>query len=199
MSLINSVFDRQYFEYIRDRIYDILLEELSNKAIIGYDDDLLDTIVSLEDSIAKPQAELNIVNIALGQGVFSNKNQGNQDGAYTFFIDVYAGAKESDSETGTTKSAKKVHRIVGLCRAILETPVYRTLGFTPGFIRRTTCTNIEIGETKNNDTRNVAMARLTFVVEALENSPFKEPRVAQGFETVIKISDSDVGYYIIGY
>jgi hypothetical protein len=193
MPQINEILQPQYYEIIRDRIVDILFDELLNQYTIGYDDDF-NVAVTGERFVAIGLPEVPIINVSLANGNFDNKHIGFSDGAYTFNIDVYS---NSSTEDGDRLSTIHLHKLLGACRAILENPAYKTLGFNPGFIRRVGVQGFDIAEQRSNDSRNNAMGRLVFNVSATEYSPFKEPELIAGMNTEVKISDSEVGFLYV--
>lgn len=193
MAVITEILQPQFYELIRDRIVDVLFDELANQYTIGYDDDF-NVAVTGERFVAIGLPEVPIINVSLANGNFDNKHIGFSDGGYIFNIDVYANSSE---EEGDRLSTLHLHKLLGACRAILENPEYKTLGYAPGFIRRTNVQGFDIAEQRSNDSRNNAMGRLVFNVSATEYSPFKEPELIGGMDTTVRISDSEVGYLYV--
>ena len=89
-------------------------------------------------------------------------------------------------------------RILGIVRAILESSHYLTLGFVPPFVMHTEVTSIEIQDPKDNqDGANIMMGRLMFVVDAVEDTEKIQPREAEGYDTQVKLEETDKGFAFI--
>lgn len=196
MSKIVNIIPPQGFEVIRDRIGEIIFEELSNQVAMSYNAEI-DAEVYVERSNQIDKTECPLLNISLANGIYDNKsNNANVTGTYTFDIDAYTNAKTNDSQSGDERAALKLQRILGVVRAILENPVYRTLGYTPGFITRTYCSeiNIAVPGAGKLDTLNTMMGRISFTVQAVENTELIEPELIAGYETSLKMELTDRGY-----
>ena len=80
----------------------------------------------------------------LVRGDYDNMDVVDTRGTYTYFIDVFTRAKETDAEKGDTIAALKLQRILGIVRTILEDPQYRTLTFVAPSIEHTEIKEISI-------------------------------------------------------
>src|SRR5688572_23937362 len=115
------------------------------------------------------KSESVMVNISLDNGSYRNKHQGSSDGLYTFNIDAFANAKTTPSGGGDKLAALKVQRVIGICRSILENPIYQKLGFAGNFVMRTMVMGIEMLYMKGDgDSLNHRVCRLTLEVRANE-------------------------------
>lgn len=199
MPLIVNVIPPQGFEIVRDRIGEILFDEISSQVAKSYNTDI-DAQVYVERSNQIDKTELPLINISLSTGSYDNKNQGNVNGTYTFDIDAYTHAKTTEDESGDVLAAFKLQKILGVCRAILENPVYKTLGYTPGFIIRTGCSdiNIAIPGAGKLDTLNTLMGRLSFTVVLIESTELIVPALITGYDTSIKMVLTNQGYKYVG-
>lgn len=198
MSKITAKITRQGWEYIRDRIAEILADELNAQVTMDYPSVDIDAQVWVERTNSFDKTELPAINVSLATGSWENKNQGSQDGTYIFNIDCYALAKTKGADSGDTLSAIKVQRLLGICRYILEDPIYKTLGFEPPFIMRTGCKDVNIASPPNEDEKNVAMGRITFSVTANEKNQLLVPKLIAGYKTQIKVNGTDEGYLYEG-
>lgn len=199
MPLIVDVIPPQGFEIVRDRIGEILFDEISSQVAQSYNTDI-DAQVYVERSNQIDKTELPLINISLSTGSYDNKNQGNLNGTYIFDIDAYTHSKSTEDESGDVLAALKLQRILGVCRAILENPVYKTLGYMPGFIIRTGCSdiNIAIPGAGKLDTLNTLMGRLSFTVVLIENTELIVPVLIAGYDTSIKMVLTNTGYKYVG-
>lgn len=198
MSNINTIIPSQGFELIRDRIADILLDEVHNQSALS-DDLSIDVPVYLERVIPLDKSEIPAYNVSLASGTFANKDYyGSVDGTYQILIDAYSNSKSTDAEKGITASSKKMHRMIGIARAIFENPVHKTLLFPAPFISRIFCSGFDVAIGDKDDALNTAMGRLTLTVIANETTALKVADLIKGYTTRIKLSDTDQGYVTSG-
>jgi len=202
MPQINSIIANQAFEVLRDRIYEILFDELDNQFRLSGDYDL-DVLVLKESSGPFDIAHLPVCSVSLATGDWGNENQGSDDGTYQFNIDIHTAAKNGPAGPGDQAATLLLHRLLGICRAILRDPKYKTLGYATGpgitpFIMNTKCSNFNIAAPGNQDANNTMMGRLVFTVRANEVIAFIEPDLIAGYDTTVKISDSEQGYVYTG-
>src|ERR1044072_4850712 len=99
MGQINHIISQQGFEKVRDRIGEILADELRHQGMNYYQDDL-DVDVWGERTHPFGIEELNAINVSLGTGAYANKNQGSVDGTYKYFVDVYGHAASTAVSRG---------------------------------------------------------------------------------------------------
>lgn len=195
MSVIVGVIPPRAFELVRDRICEILADEISNQANLASDADLEEVIVWKERFIPFNQSEMPAVNVSFASGVLSGQTQKNTDGTYTYFIDVFTKALGDDDERGDTKATLKLHKIIGVCQGILENSRYRTLGFTPPFISHRHCENISISDPGRQDTANSIMGRISLIVKVPESMELVTPTLIGGNNTTVKLYSTDLGYF----
>lgn len=194
MSKITQPISSQAFEFIRDRIFEIIVDEFDGQHTLTTDDDL-ELNVFLERNTPLDKTEISSIVISLATGSFGNKHQGSVDGTYQFHIDFFTNSKTNSSISGDTKAALKLHKIMGLGRAILEDPIYKTLGFVPPFIMKTWFSEFNIAAGNKEDALNSAMSRLIFNVVANETSKLIVPNLIEGYKTSIKIDSTGKGYF----
>lgn len=198
MSKILPGIPRRAFELIRDRICEILADELPVQSIVEYDGSL-DATVYCERFIPFDKTDIPCVNVLLAKGIYNNKAVVKADGTYTYNVDCYMSAKSSVGVQGDTVSAIKLQKLIGICCAILENPQYNTLGFARPFISHTEVSEIAIADPKNNqDAVNVMMGRISFVVRVPENVDALLPRLLVGFDTQVKLGLTEKGYVFSG-
>lgn len=194
MSKIKDIIPKQTFELIRDRLGDILLDELLHQADL---DPTIIVNVFIERSIPFSESELPAINISLARGVYNSKSAPTSDVGYTYFVDCYTSSPSDQNNEGDVLSAISLHRYIGLCKAIFENPVYRTLGFQNPFIQSFTFNEFNIadpGALRLQDAANTAMGRLSFLVKAIDKSELIIPTIASGYDTQIKFGTTETGY-----
>lgn len=188
----------QGFEFCRDRIGNLLYEELSNQVYMFGDDDL-ETIVSIETNNPYVEGnELSKVQVCLAGGTYSNKHQGSVDGTYQYMIYVSCKAKALPKTDPATRSSLKLHRLTGAIRAILEDPLYNTLGFAHGFVKRVYFSNFDITDQEKNDSASVATNVMILNVELVETTKFKQYPLIEGYDTKVKLGGTNKGYEYTG-
>lgn len=197
MAKISSIIGNSYFEQIRDRIALILALEIENQLLLSGNYDI-DADVWLERSIPFDKVELPAVNVSLASGNYANKNMGSVDGTYDFFIDCFTSSKTSTSVEGDKRATLKLHRLLAVCRSILENPVYKTLDFTPPGIQHTMVTSLNIRSNQGADALNTMMGRILFRVVANERTSLLTAPEIKEFYTSVKIDTSDEGYVYYG-
>lgn len=197
MSVIENVIPQQAFERIRDRIGSILLDEINHQVLISYDNEI-EAGVYIERFVPFDKTEMPAINVTLARGSYDNKNSISADGTYNYSIDVYTSAKSSDAKKGDSLSAVRLHRLLGICRAILENPQYKTLGFAAPFIARVSVVDINIAEPIKQDAISVIMGRLTLAVRVPENVELITPRLIEGYDTTVKLGLTNKGYQFSG-
>lgn len=196
MPKINSIINPQNYELIRDRIAEIIVDEIEGQKALGNDIGL--KVLYLENHIPVSHTNLPCIVISTSKGSYKNKTQKSIDGNYDFFIDVITKSKSTKTENGDKISAVYVQKVVGLIRTILESPVYNTLGFAKPFSCRSIISGIEFGTLKDVDEENVQLGRLTFNIDVPESMKFVEPVLIYEYVTSVKLGESNSGYLFSG-
>jgi hypothetical protein len=194
MAKITTLIPLQNFEKVRDQIAIILADELSNQATLAGDQQINAT-VSSERFIPFDKTSMPALNVLLSRGNYASGTTIDADGVYTYFIDVYTAAKTIGTTRGDTLATTRLHRILGLVRAILEDTQYLTLGFTRPSIENTTVSDISIAEPSNNqDAASIIMGRVTFMVRVTETVKLLTGVPLTLSNTEVKLGLTDKGY-----
>lgn len=196
MPQIDSIISSQKFELIRDRIADILIDEINGQAELGNDVGL--SALYVENHIPIDNVKLPAIVVSIGRASYQNKSQISVDGSYDFYIDVFSKGVAGDTKNGDAVASLKVQKIVGMVRAILENPAYMTLGFAKPFSCRSIISEINFGTIQDKDEKNVQMARMTFNIVAPESVNLREMNVIYEYATSVRIADSNAGYLFSG-
>jgi hypothetical protein len=196
MSLLKGVIPPQSFELVRDKIGAILVDEIENQGELSYSEDLMGVDVWVERFIPFGHAELPVVNIMFVREDFEGRTVKQSDGLCKYHIDCHTQAKSpSANQRGDSLAIVKLHKLLGVCRAILENPQYKTLGFTPPFVMTRYIESIIVGNPDNpSDANSVVMGRITIVVKVPETTELIDPNMIDGNDTVAKLSETDLGY-----
>jgi len=201
VSKIKSAIPPQNFETIRDRIAEILLVEFT--AQIGFQTDpetkKLIQKTKLFSELFRPfnEAEFFAIDIFLFTGDYDNKTQTSVRGNYTFYLDFYGRAATTNQNEGDKRSAEKVQRLIGITRAILESPNWLTLGFTPPgqFVQRTEVKSLKRTEERNNhDVGNIIFYRMVFDVIGGEDTDTISGVLLKESFTTVEIAETGLGY-----
>ncbi len=197
MAKILNIIPPQNYELIRDRIALVLADEIDNQVVLSYDP-YIDVTVYCERTKTFDKTEMPAVNVSLANGSYGNKHQGSIDGTYIFNIDVYVNSKSTLAQDGDVRSAFNLQKLLGIVRYVLEDPLYKTLGFAPGFIMTSKVNDFNFAVPENMDSMNHMMARLTYSVTANEKNTLITPNVIDSYITTLKILESEQGYLYAG-
>lgn len=197
MPQIPGVILPQKFELIRDRIADILIDEIEGQYDYTEDEDL-NLAVSVERVIPIDNTEAPLINVSLARGSYDNKNAVTVDGTYNYHIDVYTNAEEEEEVKGDYAAAAHGQKLLGVCRSILENSIYNTLGFSKPSISHVSVSEITIAEPAKSDALSHYMGRLLLSVRVAESTNLKPIQLVSTYETRIKIAETQKGYYYIG-
>lgn len=202
MSRIGHIITPQAFEFIRDRVANILQDELDNQFLLSYDPSL-DIGVEIERNTPFDESDLPAINVSVDAGTWANKHQGCTTGTYQINIDTVTSGSASPGKSGDSVSAIKGHRIAGLVRCILEDPQYKTLGYSTvppnkPFVVRVYCSDIKFGNSGAADANNQVTSRVVLTVEAIETADLIIPNLIEGYDTVVKMDNTSQGYFYQG-
>lgn len=190
MSKLDFDIPSSAFELFRDRIYDILVDEIEAQPTLP------PITIFCERNINFSDADLLAINVRLGNIDYSGKHQGQSTGNNLFFIECYAKAKTTGTQRGDYTSAKLCQRLAGVCRYILEDTRYNTLGYAKPFVESVKIRGIRIADNPGTmENGNISMIRLELEVVCAEINSLVPPRLMEGFETQIKIAESESGYF----
>lgn len=185
-AIIDALIPRQQFEVVLDRIGEILAVEFENQSLLG-SYDLDDITIFKERTVPCQPAELPIVNVSVYTGDYSEETQYQSQGTYRYLIEVMTNADSEEPGSGNDGrgdrlSALKLMRILGIIRAIIMDPRYKTLGFAMPSIGHRGVENIYFMAAPHQDANTSRTGRLILMV--------KVPEVPASFVTPIEFSDN---------
>lgn len=198
MSIITESIGPGGYEVVRDRIAAILYDELANQFAIQYDEWLNVRRVYLNRYVNFNESELNAINVGIGRVDLDNHDVTQADGLGIYWIDVHVGAKSAPNVDGGSLAIQYMHNLVNVCRGILEHSEYKTLGFAPPFIMYRRVMQLLFNPPETKDNHSVCVGRLILHVKAPENNGVYIPNIIQGYETVVKMHESEKGYMYFG-
>jgi hypothetical protein len=193
MGLIPQKIETQAFELIRNRIGEIIADELYQQAAINYTDDL-DATVWVERFVPFQFSEIRhgAINVTYDGTNYDAETQQSATGICNFSIDFYMAAKSGPDSDGDKRSRA---RQVGVVRAILMDSRYKTLAFATPFIWNRRVVDIKVGDPVNaQDGTSSIMARIMFAVKVSENVDLVSVRTIDSYVTQAVLNDTDLGY-----
>lgn len=194
-ALITNIIPPDNFELVRDAIGAMLLLELTEqKSLAGpaFPED-----VNIYRERIKPiQADESLyLNVLLDSATYGQYTPKDQQGRTIYFIDICTTGKASDDLTGDLDSSNRLHRFIRMCRYILASSLYPTLGITPGIVGGkyvesfATAEPIHLGESSYS-----RMGRISFAVRIQESQLLAIPEALAGSDTTVKLEETEHGY-----
>ena len=195
MAKLTGVIVEQNFEKIRNRIGEILADEIANQFSLRPTETEIDAKVFVERFTPFDKSEFPAVNVLLSSAEYNPITSVQDNGMYEFFIDVYTTGKNTGGVRGDSVSAQNLHKLLGICRSILRSPYYLTLGFQVPQIGHISIPSIQVMEPKNNqDATNAIWGRLVFKVLAPETSELQVAVDIDSWKTQVKLNLTEKGY-----
>jgi len=200
MPKINYILaDRAHLK-VRDQVAFVLTDEMANQAAMSYDDDLLLPFYIHRSKPVTPD-ECPVGVVSLNSGKFDNQTLEKSDGTFDVLIDIYQNAFSNDETSADILSSLGVHKIAGVAMGILESPIYKTLGFAPPFIQRSRVSGFESGEVdginKRNEAVPMSVVRITLNVKATQAEQLLDAIQIGGNDTTVKLNQTDKGFVYI--
>lgn len=192
-AIITTAITKQNYELVGEQIGAILFTELAAQAVLQPAENI-NPAIFYERTTSINIEEVPVLNVNFAAINFSNQHMAHADGAGIYNVDVYTAADNTESERGDKLSAAQLKRILGICRAILSNPGYRTLGFAPGFIRSVQVQSISIQDPGMQDAKAAQMGRLVLSVEMGESTTFQDAVLLGSSITNVKLYETDLGY-----
>lgn len=198
-AIIDGVLQPQAFEIIRDRIGRIIADEMANQYAQSANQNL-NVQNWIERFIPFDETEMPSINVMFAEGAYGGQTAIQMDGTYRYYVDIYHYSKSQKNDGGDARAMRKLHQLLGVCRAIIHDPRYRTLGFAPPFIMNRHVEGIQIKdptqrESQQQDVNHVVMGRLTVSVKAPEVTQyFVKPKNLAWFKTTVNLGSTSKGY-----
>lgn len=193
MAKINGLIPEQNFEKIRDRIGQILAIEIANQYTISGDAQYNPTIW-VERTTPFDKTELPAINVRLNSIDFDNEDVRSSDANTSWYIDCYTNSEYSDDGDGDKLAMVNLQRILGIVRAILKNPQYKTLDFAPPFLCTTKISRLFIGEVNTSDALSSVVGRIEFSVRVPENVQLLDVVPLMSAYTTVYMGETDKGY-----
>jgi len=195
MPVITNIIPEQPVELVRNRVAEILLDELDNQVslFMNYDLDVDVDVESQNPYVDK--VDMPLVSVSVLKGNLGNKHQGQQDGKYQLAVEVFTNAKSTAAQKADQRATFHLHKIMGAVRYILEDPKYKWLGYVQNtFIIRTFLSDFIIYESKKDDANCTIGGRWVLNFEVVESNTLITPQLADGYLTKAKLYLTAQGY-----
>ena len=199
-SKLTEIIPEQGFELVRDVIVTIVKEELDKQAVLigSPGNEYISSEVYRERIIPFQNSESHIVNVKFANAEYDSKSIEEAHGTNTYFIDVYMSAKTEGTEDADSLANVRLHRLLGMIRAIFANPVYRLLGLPRPSITRSGVQSLNIAETEvKQDMTTTVQGRVVLSVEFSETTQLLEAITLVNATSIGKIGESEKGYKYI--
>jgi len=186
MSNITEQIPIQNFEIIRDRIVEILQDELTNQFVNESDLSLKNIKVYSERSIDFDKTELPAISVDFDAMNLDSTEPEDPQNELIFNIIVNTNAKSSVGIRGDEKAKKEAQKLIGMCRYILQSPYNYRLRFDFGnsIVRYVQVTVLQaIQAQAADDGLHTSAAYLTLKVGSYENNGALVPFASTGTDT----------------
>ena len=208
-ALIQYAIPQQNFELIRDQIAAILLAEFTSQQVtFNLPATMVPTTVDIERFVPVDEETFPIINVRLATGKYLDEegnqtkdSSGDAEGTYRYYVDVYTGSATltTGGPGGDQLATTNLHRMMGIIRAILDHPIYNTLGFQPDGplkIWNTHISNFFINLPENTgDAVDYICGRIVFSVKACETSTLVLPKPLQFIGVTLKLKNNSEYFY----
>lgn len=197
MSVIDTIIPAQSFEIVRDRIGQIIKDELTHQYVLTGNSNL-NAKVFVERFIAFGHSELPAVNVLFDQEEFVSRTAIDVQGMSRYIIEGYMKSKTDADERGDVKAMLALQRLLGVIRGIIMNPKYVTLGFAPPFVWDRTIESIKIADPgRTPDATNSVMGRIILNVKMPEETELIAPTLAAGFDTQVRLAETENGFMYV--
>ena len=194
-AIITEIIPKQNFELVGEQIGAILTLELANQKVIQPLRLPEAHTVFFERIVSVGHTEEVVIITSFDSFNTLHKTQSDTQAGTNYFIDVYASGAAKGDDSGDKIVAIKLLKYVGLCRYILQTHKYKTLGFAPGFIGGVGVQNIQMFEQQNTPDANFSrMCRINFQVRINESQQLYEGVLLDDNITSVKLEETELGY-----
>jgi hypothetical protein len=197
-AIIDNIIPPASFELVRDRLGEILAVEFKRQFMLSglY---YINIQVWVERFVPFDKSEMPAINVVLADGKYDNQDVRQADGTYNFYIECYANAASMPGDKrGDVEAMRRLHRILAIARGIIQSPKYLNLGFKVPKVMRRQIESLTIAQPDANDGLASCMGRLVLNVRVPEIGELMKACDIDGWETSVKLEETDKGYRYIG-
>jgi hypothetical protein len=196
-SKITNVIPQQNFELIATKIATILLAEFQNQLILLPANTVfaIDKIW-IERFIPFDKTELPAVNVFYSNSNYTDNDVFNSLGDAIFSIEVITNAKHTTSTNADVLASKKLQRLMGAIRYILEHPAYLNLDLQK-FVFNTKIESIRAQQPQQQgDGLHTISGLINFTVKLRENNGAQNGILLDFTGTQFRVDNTNKGYFI---
>jgi hypothetical protein len=198
-SVITVPIGQSSFELVRNRIGEILIDELAAQHTLSPIAGVTSAKVYIERFRSFDNVELPSVNVTIDADSFGHRTAVSGDGTVTYNIDCYTSAPTTSAIAGDTSAMARLHRLLGICRAILMDSRYIKLGFTAPFVMSRAVTQMQLSKpVEATDGLSLVMGRLVMTVRVPEQVSQDTLLEIAGYDTQVKLGLTEKGYIFSG-
>lgn len=194
-AIITEIIPQQNFEIIHDKIGEVLLTELDNQKVLQPARLTEEVGVFKERITSVDHTEEVVISVLLDGFQSSYATQSDQQNRTNYFIDIYASGKAETNQDGDDVVGTKLQKYLGLCRYILQSHKYKTLGLPLGTIGNTNVDSGQMFEQQNTQDASFSrMCRIGFSVKIMENQNLWDGIALDNNITKVLLDLTDKGY-----
>lgn len=192
MAKITEVIPEQASLVIQKKIAEILLLELTNQKALQS----LTSEFKVYTERIEPYDKSEDVSISLALREATEGEHASNSGLINniYFIDIFAGGQETQTEDMSTNVYLKLSKYVGMIRYILSSPKYPTLGLPKGIVGNRHVIKLTYdtdysnwGNHSNYDGSGIRFCRIIYSVTAVEYTELPTGVPLEGNDTVIEV------------
>jgi hypothetical protein len=199
MPKITEAIGEAGFELVRNRIGEILITELGEQHTLNPINGVTNATVYIERFRSFDNVEVPAVNVTIASDEFGQRTAVSGDGTVTYNIDCYTSAPTTAAIAGDTSAMVRLHRLLGICRAILMDSRYVRLDFTAPFVMSRSVTSMQLAKPQDaTDGLSMVMGRLVMTVRIPEEVSQDVLLEIAGYDTQVKLGLTQKGYIFSG-
>lgn len=194
MAIIDTVISGSEHGLIRDRIAQILADEIGNQQTLNPSVNYPSRIF-VERGTDFNYPELPAMNVSIGEINYTDNYQVQRMVDVTFWIDVYSRRKDSDQGGAGELATKEALYFSRVVQFILDHPHYKTLLFGNAIIFDTQADAVNIGRAASDESAKVSAARVLFTVRTLASGAFQPHTDLNESFTTVQLNESEEGFF----
>lgn len=194
MARINYAITDDYFEIIRDKIAEILLDELPNQATLLNNPDLNFTQIWKERTTNFNLNELPALNLSTSEVGYNDKFPGERYTTPVYFIDIYVSKIHEQNNNADQLSMDAGWRIARVIQGVLDHDEYKDLTIAP-FVRHAEVRVTRAGEADSDGGGKVSIIRVEYMVDTYSSQGALDPEQILGSDTTVRLNDTEKGYF----
>ena len=196
MPIINTIIQPRSWILVRDRIGQILKDELANQAAITYNDYInCDVYVERWSPVNLNECiDTSVVIVGIESIKPENSTWIDRDDVVQYSIVTTTAMAASPTNGGDVNAMMRNQEITGIIDGILTHPEYITLAFPKPFIIRSKVVDIKFGMQNRQESAGMVSSVVTLEVSFDQSEPESTTTPLSESLTSVKINDTENGY-----